>query len=369
MKILIVSRSFFPEISPRSFRTTELVKELYRQGHEVVFYTFKNDDYHLEFENKYNVTIKDLGQLRLKSVPLDGYRGISYLLRRIISRVLLMLFEYPMIELLWKVSSALKSEKDYHLLISIAVPFPVHWGVAKARNKKNPIAKVWVADCGDPYMGDTNDSFRKLFYFKYVEKWFCRKADYISVPRIEMKINYYSEFHHKIIEIPQGFNFEELKFNQKRLTKNVVPTFAFAGGFFKGKRDPSAFMQFLCSVDSAFKFIVYTETPSMILPFKEKLGKKMEIRKYIPREELLPILNTMDFLINIGYDPAVQSPSKLIDYHLSGRPVLSFNSDFNEADRLHFNEFLVKDYKNQLIFKDMDKFNISNVARQFVELK
>jgi len=33
-KILIVSNAFYPEISPRSFRTTELAKELSRQGHK-----------------------------------------------------------------------------------------------------------------------------------------------------------------------------------------------------------------------------------------------------------------------------------------------------------------------------------------------
>ena len=31
-KILVVSSAFYPENSPRSFRTTELVKELARQG-------------------------------------------------------------------------------------------------------------------------------------------------------------------------------------------------------------------------------------------------------------------------------------------------------------------------------------------------
>ena len=34
-KILIVTRAFYPTQSPRSFRATELAKELYRQGHDV----------------------------------------------------------------------------------------------------------------------------------------------------------------------------------------------------------------------------------------------------------------------------------------------------------------------------------------------
>ncbi|MCK5338692.1 MAG: hypothetical protein KAJ50_07770, partial [Bacteroidales bacterium] len=94
-----------------------------------------------------------------------------------------MFFEYPAIEEMFKVKKILKNENGYDLLISFAVPFPVHWGTAWARTKNHEIAKVWVADCGDPYMGNTNDSFRKLFYFKYPEKWFCKKTDFITIPK------------------------------------------------------------------------------------------------------------------------------------------------------------------------------------------
>ena len=38
--------------------------------------------------------------------------------------------------LIWKENKVLKQEKGYDLLISIAVPHPIHWGVAMAREKK-----------------------------------------------------------------------------------------------------------------------------------------------------------------------------------------------------------------------------------------
>lgn len=41
-KILIISRTFYPENSPRSFRTTELAKELARQGNNLLILGFKN---------------------------------------------------------------------------------------------------------------------------------------------------------------------------------------------------------------------------------------------------------------------------------------------------------------------------------------
>jgi hypothetical protein len=94
-----------------------------------------------------------------------------------------LLFEYPFIQLMPMLKRGLKGESGYDLLISVAVPHPIHWGVAAVRTKTNPIAKVWVADCGDPYMGQENDTFKPPFYFGWLEKKFCRIADYITCPR------------------------------------------------------------------------------------------------------------------------------------------------------------------------------------------
>ncbi len=73
MKILIVSRAFYPEISPRAFRTTELAKEFARQGHQVkIILPERNVD--LEpFKSLFpNISIKEFGPLKFKPVILKG---------------------------------------------------------------------------------------------------------------------------------------------------------------------------------------------------------------------------------------------------------------------------------------------------------
>lgn len=364
-KILIVSRSFYPEISPRAFRTTELVKELARQGHDVTLYTIKDDKLHPEFEQTHKVVIKNLGVIRYRLFLTKARNRFLSLLGRIINRVLLMLFEYPDIELYRMVVRSLKHEKGYDLLISVAVPFPVHWGVAKCVSANRSLAATWVADCGDPYMGNTNDSFRKLFYFSYVEKWFCRIADYITIPKIEMKATYYPEFHDKIREIPQGFDFGEIKLSEKKFAAGY-PSFAFAGSFIKVVRDPAALLEFLSKLNQPFRFVVYTRDVEYLAPYRDKLGDKLVVRDYIPRLDLIAELSEMDFLINIAYDPVKQSPSKLIDYALTARPILSLAS--NEVDETVFKNFLQGDYTGQFVVGNIQKYNIQNVARQFLEL-
>lgn len=170
--------------------------EFSRQGHDVTVITrFRNHDYK-NFLSESPICLRMWSKYRLKEVPNIGGRW-TRLLARIINRVLKVLFEYPTIEDMFKLKKILKHENGYNLLISFAVPYPVHWGVAWSRTRKHKIAGKWIADCGDPYMGDILDTFRKPFYFKYIEMWFSRKADFLTIP-IEGAIDgYYPEFHRK----------------------------------------------------------------------------------------------------------------------------------------------------------------------------
>jgi len=366
-KILILSRSFYPMNSPRSFRTTELVKEFARQGHEVTLLTLKKDEYHIPFEEDYGVKINDLGQLQFPEIELNGSTGAKRLLKRALRRGLLQLFEYPDIELMFKVKNALKNEAGYDLLISIAVPHPIHWGVAWAWRETNPIAQTWVADCGDPYMGQTLDSFNKMFYFKYFEKYFCRKADYITVPIENAKEGYYSEFRDKIRVIPQGFNFNEVEVDHSAYSPNPVPTFAYAGGFIPGGRDPREFLDYLVSLDQTFKFIIYTKTRELVEPYIEMTNKKIEIRDYIPRADLLQVLSKMDFLVNFENRSSLMMPSKLIDYYLVGRPVLNIPSDGLNTETIQ--QFLNGNYSKSYNYSDIERYRIENVCNRFLELE
>lgn len=362
-KILIVASSFYPNNSPRSFRTTELSKELARQGHEVeVIIPFRGFDY-TGYANDNRLIIRDLGKLRFNDIELKGNR-IAVLVKRIVRRVLSLLFEYPFIELMFKVSNRLRKKDGFDILISVAVPFPIHWGVAKARTRKHRIADVWIADCGDPYMGDTTDSFRKMFYFKYIEKWFCRKTDFITVPFDGAVAAYYPEFREKIKIIPQGIRLEGLHIPVYE-KMNDFPVFSYAGGFIPGKRDPKALMHFLATCNKKFKFVVYTSQTEMLLPYKQVLQDRLDIRKSIPREELLTVLAGMDFLVNLDNNTSTQLPSKLIDYAITGRPVLNVTSD---SDFKQLIDFLDGNYAGRMKLEPPEKYDIRVVAEAFARL-
>jgi glycosyltransferase involved in cell wall biosynthesis len=371
-KILIVSKVFYPENSPRANRTTELAKEFARNGHQVTVYIPDLDMSKFSGKNEFsNINFKSLGRQKHKKNSNKHFIG------RLLTRFSKMLIEYPDIQLVEMIKRELVKESGYDMLISIAVPHPIHWGVNKAIKENKALAKYWIADCGDPYMGCRTDTFSKLFYFKFVEKNWCKRCNTIVVPHEAMRADFYAEFHNKIAVIPQGFNLDEFKF--EHFKGNDIPTFAYAGVLSEKYRNPLPFVNYLGSLSQNFKFIVYTKT-GILDPYKEILKDKLEIRSYIPRMELLPVLSSMDFLVNFE-NVTLQSslvdenqnnadnysrPSKIIDYVIVDRPILSIgkNIDYNTI-----NQFLRKDYTNKLIVGDVSEFDIKNVAQKFLNLE
>jgi hypothetical protein len=365
MKILIVSSSFSPEISPRSFRITELCKQFCRKGHEVTLITEATPP-RRDLAREWGFTLQDLGKPYFPPIAFEGYKGISSFVRRVIRRLLQVGFEYPEIGLMFQVRRALRGINDFDLLISNAVPHPVHWGVALARKKKGQIAKTWVADCGDPFMFNRLDRFNKPFYFAYFEKLFCRRADWISIPASSLKELFYKKFHAKITEIPQGIDPTEYRLFDGQLPVSPI-NFGYAGMLAPSTRDPRALLEHLASLtDVPFVFNVWTATPQHIEGYKNVLRDKLQIHKPIPREKIIFELSHQHFNINIAYDPNTTVPSKLIDYWVAKRPILNLPS--NSIDPKIFGEFLAGNYQNQFQVPNPERYISAQVAQKFCDL-
>lgn len=363
-RIVIISHYTFPIQSPRANRTHELACELVRLGHDVTLYVMPSDDGYTEYQKETGIRVRSLGRMRIYRGGLDATNSNGYIKRGIL-KVLRKLIEFPQIELMWRVFKALKYERDFELLISIAVPYPLHWGVALYRSVKSTQARrfTWVADCGDPYMG--NPFSKKLFYFKFVERWFCRKADFLTVPTESAKQGYYKEFRDKMVVIPQGFKFSGIKL--KNYVHNNRPKFIYAGNFYSKYRDPRPFLDYLLTLKSGYRFIVYTRSSGILNEYIGKLGECLEVRDYVSREELIYTCSGADFLINFENSSNVQTPSKLIDYSLSGRPVLNI-SDFNTFEKERFHEFLNGEYNHDSRIRDLTPYDIRSVANRFAKL-
>lgn len=364
-KILIITQGFFPDQSPRGFRATELVKEFCRQGHRVTLMSPDKigistliDEYKFEFVS--------IGKLKWKIFNFNslGIFGKAY--NKAVNRLLPLIFEFPRIELFFKTKKALKKDKSkYDLLISIAVPYTIHWGVAAVWKTKSKDINTWIADCGDPYFLQENDTFRPPFYFKYVEKWFMNKPQFVSVPTPNSIKGYFPDFHHKIKVIPQGFRFEDVKIKEQ--INDGIIRFGYGGGFIQGRRDPRKFLEFLIRQPGSvrFEFHVYTRQSEFILPYQSK-DPRIFIHKPVPRIELLEAFSSFDFVVNFTNIGTTQTPSKLIDYTIINKPILQVNCHDIDYDIVL--EFLKANYINKFSVQDPDQYRIEEVTKKFLTL-
>lgn len=366
-KILIVANGFYPQQTPRSFRATELAKEFCRQGHSVTVMAPHKENVQ-QLLDEYPIQYWNLGMLNWKLPNINGVGKAVQLYNKVVNRLLPLVFEYPRMELFFKVKRKLKMEKSkFDVIISIAVPHTIHWGVAaswSSRENEN-IAPIWIADCGDPYYFQENDTFQPPFYFKWIEKWFMRKANYITVPTDTSYRGYFPEFHSKLEIIPQGFRFEDVK--RTPTAKDGIIRFGYGGTFTLHRRDPREFLDYLTKLDKSyrFEFHIFTINPNFVESYASK-DPRIRLHPPSSRLAMLEVLSAFDFVVNLSNFGTAQTPSKLIDYAIIEKPVLQIDStNFNEDI---FLEFLEGNYKNQLPIENPNQYRIEEVTRKFLDL-
>lgn len=360
MKILIISHNTYPFQSPRAYRTTELSEQLARMGHQVILYTVHGTCQYESYEKETRIKMKDI-RPRLPLVCNDG-KSCSSLIHRFLFHYFYRLILYPEFEFYYKVDSIIQKEKGVDLLITIAFPYAIHFGATRSK-KKHPSSfpKKWIADCGDPF--SLNPMLHLPKYMERYERQWCEAVDYIVVPTEGSKEGYFPEFRDKIQVIPQGFDFSKTPI--ATYTKNSVPTFVFVGTIYKGVRDPHSFMDYLLKLEQPYKFKMFMKTP-LEKKYEEESKGQIEYIIGKGRKDIIYECSKADFLVNISNPTAVQTPSKLIDYGISDRPILDISNDF--VDDSQFLQFMTGIYSGRHVLGSLEPYKIENVANQFIHL-
>ena len=141
----------------------------------------------------------------------------------------------------------------------------------------------------------------------------------------------------------------------------------YSGAVYSGIRDPREFLEYISTLKQDFRFYVFVPSDKVFGDYKAVLGEKLIIDRYIPRKELIKKMSRMDFLININNNSTVQSPSKLIDYSLSKRPILNISTHLTQFERNAFDAFFNGDYSTQYVVPNIERYDSKNVCKQFVD--
>lgn len=363
MKIVIITANFYPSLSPRSQRATELAKELARRNNTVIVYSLLGGFDYSSFENDFGVIVKNLGVSRWGYPDSENHIRNS-LFTRAVKKIAGNLLWLPDRELIPMVKKVIRDEKRIDLLITIAIPHVINYAASICDLSK---IKNWISDCGDPF---TKNPYTIGLYPKYLENYerqWCEKCNHIVVPVDSARKGYFSQYNGKISVIPQGYDFSHITVPEYK--KNRMVTFAYAGAFYRELRDPSNFLEYLAGLNIEFEFWLFGSSWSFACNFKDGvLNQHIVNGGTLSRERLIPKLASMDFLINMKNNSSVQQPSKLIDYALAKRPVLSISSDFKRPEQLVFESFIAGDYSNKEILPDIKQFDIKNVVDKFISL-
>ena len=184
LKIVIITQTIYPALSPRSHRSSQLALELADAGHDVTVYALLGNYDYSKYQINRNIKFKNLGKSRLGLKDSDN-NSKSTILNKGMRRLFWRIFLYPDIEMFPMIRRAIKKEKNIDILITIASPYINHFAIASLKETN---AKLWISDCGDPFTGNP---FHKLpTYFKSLERNWSRKTDYIVVPIEEAKNGY-----------------------------------------------------------------------------------------------------------------------------------------------------------------------------------
>lgn len=352
MRILLLSHYKLYENIPRSFRTLELLKKMQEYGYEV--------DLLVGIEKRLYKNYKIETELKKSCDKVSNKKKKFATIRKLISSILNYLFGDMVILKYYHANKRLIRDKNYDVVLSIGQPFYVHMISAKIKCEDRTIK---VADCGDPFYIKGK---HMAPYIGNLQRKIFAKMDYVTVPT-EKAVPYYVDYvkRSKIKVIPQGVDFNS--FDIAKYVKNPVPTFGYAGVFYEKLRDPTIFIEQLMKLDKEYKLILYTDTRNKffvekIIPLLQQCGDKVQINGIIERKECIYELSKMDFVLNFENESAIQSPSKLIDYALTKRPVLSIKMSEYKEELLE--EFLVGNFDKQMVY-DISEYDIEKVFQKF----
>lgn len=368
MDIRIVVGSYYPKIHPRAFRATELAKEFVRQGHcvtVIAMSTVEGFDYDA-YAREYGIKVI---HHHIFSGDHTAKVNASKSSQTRIGRIKRFLIEYLLCGHLFsygrKIEAILDDLEGADMVLALSTPFPVHYGYAKYV-RKHSRKFVSVLDSGDPFYYSRQT--KRAIWFKSIERKVYKQCDFLTIPT-ENAIPLYSPLIsiEKIKIIPQGFNMQNLKLYDGSFDGPVK--MAYAGVFYWDIRNPEFLIKYLNECDVDYEFYVYMRYQDSrfdaIMDRYPKFAKCVKLAYNVPHDELIYELSSKDFLINIENVSNTQMPSKLIDYGMTKRPILSCKEATFSKEKL--DQFMHRQYEGRYEV-DIERYDIRSICSQFIDL-
>jgi glycosyltransferase involved in cell wall biosynthesis len=359
LRLLIVSFSFTPRVVPTALRWTAISEWLAANGHEVDVVTRPMPG-RPAIERRPNLCIYRVGSAGLSSLRKrfrddpsaslrnpeaastgnEGWfgravrRSVQFAYRKIWTR-----FYWPDSEMLGilavrRAVRRLVRRRGYDAVISVSLPFSTHLSVLGIAGRGR--GTVWLQDLSDPF-SFTEDTplnntalYRRLNYF--AERRTFGAANGITVHNASQATIYgelFPEARGRISTSDFVVSLEGGAAPQQ--VRRVDPVLVYAGSLFASIRSPRRLLRLFAALlhrpgMERAQLHFYGEVgdcAGFFDQYRELIGERILLHGTQPREAVYRQIRRSDVLVNIGNTTQYRIPSKLLEYMLTGKPVLN----------------------------------------------
>ena len=376
MRIIIVSHSYAPDITPRAFRWTAIAEHWAKLGHSVdVVCNLKpgyNNKEILNGVNIYRNSCEWIENIRhsLSTKSKSNKNNSNFQpkpkshVKRTVSANLRWIYEHtwkniywPDSECLWyryalKTANELISKNDYDALVSVSDPYTSHLVGNNIKHLHGDLR--WLVDIGDPFCYREFSAINnRLLYNKlnyYIEELIFSNCNAISVTTKQTYRNYkkiFPDSASKIKVIPPLLSTDDNKpeENGKIFNNTGKIRFVFSGTLYKRLRNPDYLLQIFSSlVDDNDQYELHffgsiNDCGKIIEPYINKHRKQIFIHGVVQRDIATKAIYDADILVNIGNNTNYQLPSKVVDYAATGKRVLNIARFDNDSSVEFFSNY------------------------------
>lgn len=372
MKILIISCSYPPSLTPRAFRWAAIAEQWAKEGHHVdvvcetaparaASETINGVHVHRAGSKLIGRMRRKIGTEKVAQAPES--RGLRETLTALIKKTSKYAWRklyWPDYACLWYWPAIGKARKlqaanDYDVMYSSSIPFTGHLVALGIKNKYPSLR--WIVDIGDPFCfsdGVTVNNFAlyENLNIRY-EKKVLLLADAVTVTTGATRERYSEIFPFaasKLSVIPPLLSIEP---SAGTRVSNFLPTdnkirLVFLGTLYRAIRSPEnllrVFSKLLEETDLAERLELhfYGEISSCqdcFEPYGGFMGRNIFIHGLVDRKVAVQAMKDADILINIGNDTAYQLPSKVVEYLATMKPILNFAKTDQDSSTVFFRHY------------------------------
>lgn len=352
MKLLIITYSYTPDLTPRAFRWSAVAAQLAARGHEVHVLCAATPGKEAADDGVMVHRVRDwllngsgrvaAGAQGGAALPVAGIKSrMKNLLRKTV-RVLWRTLYWPDYACGWVLPArgaarALHAEKGFDWIISSSHPFSGHlvallaWG-----GKPQP---RWFVDISDPFCLMKEPSpYNRLLYgwlSQFVEGRVVAAADVVSVTTESTARLYAEHFPRsrgKTHVIPPLLSLPPTP-ARTRAPDSVI-RMVFVGTLYRNLRSPRYLLLCLEALKAAHPgrgvevhfYGAVNDCGPDFLACPDSIRNSVFVHGLVERKVVLQAMVDADILVNIGNDSEAQLASKVVEYMAVGRPILNLVS-------------------------------------------